>query len=267
MSVVYVTSFSPDLYVASGKNLVESFMTVHRAAFPGDELLICHEGKIALPRDDGLMFADLDTDEYLQDWLTANADIIPDYLGGNAEECRCKGREKRHATHTHGCHWAWMNRNASRWFRKVASLRSAVDVGFRCNYLVWLDSDTIFTAPLPESYLREQLTRAAMFYFRGHRPAVESGILGLCPANGADTLIDELCVRYESAFRFDERWDDGYQIAKLVEETKIPTVDLVHPTKYASGKRKTNNVIPTTDIVKYVSHFKGLHGTKLGIMR
>lgn len=293
MSTLFVTSFSPDLYKASGKRLMASFADVHYGeATADDRLLVCTEGEIEFEYMSGCVLQhDLDTDAVLHTWLKVHADIIPDYLGGKAEKCDCPNTEKRHAKHRHGCYWQWMNRNASRWFRKVVSLHAAhpvVRVGprvvegkrqaYKFDYMVWLDSDTYFVKPLPQSYLAAKLDRANMFYFRGHRPGVESGILGfkLNGQTGTARLLVELLERYTSgAFRKDERWDDGYQIGRLLDvravrrdkpdgETDWAAIDLVHPTKW---KGLTNNVIPTTDIAEYLVHRKGLHGTQMGIMQ
>lgn len=271
MKTLFVTSFSPDLYEASGKRLLESFLAVQRPACPQDELLVCYEGRHTRYdfRPAGLLPSPLDSDPFLRAWLETNADIIPDYLGGTATRCSCPDTEERHAKHRPGCHWQWMNRNASRWFRKVASLREAYDSGAR--HVVWLDADAYFKAPLPHKYLAKKLARAGLFYFRGHRPGVESGILGFDMEQGGGDFVLALCRRYTSGeFRADERWDDGYQIARVLDTcptVRAKAVDLVHPTRYKAGKHRTNNVIPTTDIAEFLVHDKGRHGTGLDIMK
>jgi hypothetical protein len=273
--ILFVTSFNEELFKASGERLLNSFLEAGQVAT--GTMLCCVEGLRPGPDPregvglylgrPGLRFYDLEHDEFLQDWLAANKDVIPDYLGGEAKECRCPGRQERHAKHQKfGCHWQWMNRNASRWFRKVASLRAAVQAGEDFRYMVWLDADAYLRQRLPVAYVAEKLKRAGMFYFRGHRPAVESGVLGFDLAGTGDLFVAALCHRYESRdYRKYERWDDGFQIAQLVDERPdLKTVDLVHPTRH---KNVTNDVIPTTDIDAYVRHEKGRHGTKLNIMK
>ncbi len=270
----FVTSFGLDMYEASGKGLIESFLK-HQ---PTGQLVVGYEGKFPLsvlqafgPQ---IRWHDLFSDSFLPRWLHANRDKIPDYLGGTAPECQCPNREARHAKHKHGCHWQWMNRNASRWFRKVATLRAAAlthAVPLRVDPaepLVWLDSDTAFVAELPDEFLKQKLTGVGMFYFRGHRPAVESGILGFDLARGGEVAIAELCRRYVSRDYIKcERWDDGYQIAKMID-TDLNRLhkfrDLVHPTQW---KGKTNNVIPTTEIHAYLRHDKGFHSREADIMK
>jgi hypothetical protein len=282
MKTLFVTSFDPALYEASGRRLVESFAIQHIQPSPAnrdDRLLCCVENSDmainALVGAKRVLLYAMDNDKDLKQWLADNADIIPDYLGGTAKKCDCPNSEERHAKHRYGCRWQWMNRNASRWFRKVISLIMAMKVAHDPNdlfdYVVWLDADTYFKKALPHKYLAKKLKRAGLFYFRGHRPAIESGILGFSMANDGDEFVASLRTRYLSgSFRRDERWDDGYQLTKVVESESprvATSVDLVHPTKYKSGSQKTNDVIPTTDIAEYLVHEKGRHGTGLNLMK
>ncbi len=258
--VLWVTSFNPELYEASGRRLIETFRRVQKTG----KILVCGEGGVECDAD---YRYDLDGDEFLRTWLHANRDVIPDYLGGLATECQCPERKERHGRHKFRCHWQWMNRNASRWFRKVAALRHAV-VEHKAKITVWLDADTYFVRSCPEKFLADLLRGTAMFYFRGHRDAAESGIIGLDtsrPDMGA-ALVSKLCDRYTTrAYRQYPRWDDGYQLARVTEATPRPkSVDLVHKTKW---KGKTNDVIPTTEISRFIRHEKGRHGTKLDIMK
>jgi hypothetical protein len=259
-SILFVTSFSDDMYEVSGRHLLASYADVRQ----GGSVVAFYEGRKP-PQVGTEHLEDLSADPFLLDWLKANEDIIPVHLGGKYPWCSCPGNEKRHAKHLPGCRNAWMNRNASRWFRKVAALRLTVKYS-GCRYLVWLDSDSVFKQAVPVSYLATKLDGVAMFYFRGHRPAVESGILGFDLGNGGATAIADVCDLYASGkFREFERWDDGFVWAKLLDSKhKWQASDLVHPTKY---KGRTNDVIPTTDIAEYLEHRKGLHGTQLNIMK
>lgn len=262
--ILFVTSFSPDLYRASGHTLLESFQTARQRG----RILSCYEGTRPTDhRGKAYEYYNLDKDAFLHDWLTANKDVIPKHLGGTTEMCSCRDAHERHSRfHVKGCYWSWSNRNASRWFRKVASLRQAAVRAAELGtpWLVWLDSDTYFVKELPVSYLQEKLRGVALFYFQGHRDATESGILGFHLEQGGRAFIDALCQRYTSRdYLKYTHWDDGYQIGKLIDEGVAPALDLVHPTKW---HRKTNDVIPTTDIKEYLCHKKGLHGRYMGIM-
>lgn len=261
--VLFVTSFSPDLYEASGRQLIESFARVGQ---PG-RLLVCYEGgRPPLPEPPCVGF-DLDADPFLKNWLAANRDVIPEHLGGLTKICTCPDAEKRHSRHhVRGCHWQWMNRNASRWFRKVASLRRAAALApaYDADLVVWLDSDVVFKRALPSATLAAWLGNYGVFVCRGHRPAVEAGVVGLALSQGGRAFVDALCREYVSRDYLKlERWDDGFVMAVLADRKVCRVRDLVHPTKW---KNKTNNVIPTTVLAPYLDHLKGRHGSGLGVM-
>lgn len=261
--LLFVTSFSPDLYEASGRHLLDSFRSVQSHE---QRLLICREG------DDYPNFAAeaqfieyrLNRDLFLNEWLEANCKHIPDYLGGKATACDCPDREKVHAKHSPRCHWQFMNRNASRFFRKVASWRAAADFAGRSGVLVWLDADVRLCAGFDVMQALRILDRSGIAYCRGHRPAVESGVVLFDLDRGGMQVIEDLCQRYASKrYLKDERWDDGYQLARVIEAMDRGVgLDLVHPTKY---KGKTNNVIPTTVLAEFVIHDKGKHTTQTGM--
>lgn len=260
--VLYVTSFNPELYAVSAHELLDSFIRVGQVG----PLLCCYEGAKPARPEPNFQWHNLDTDPFLQDWLVANRDVIPEHLGGTTKMCDCPNATQRHATHKKGCYWQWMNRNASRWFRKVASLRHAARQG--SPYVIWLDADVVLKQAIPSQYLSDRLQRLGVLCFRGHRPAVEAGLVGFNLKTGGQIFIEKLCQRYTSRdYLKYERWDDGYQMAMLLDEKACRFRDLVHPTKHKAGRLKTNNVIPTTQFVRYIDHRKGRHGTGLGIMQ
>jgi len=88
MSILYVTSFAQDMYEDTGQRLVKSFLKRQMEA--GQKLLICYEDfeydLQAKSDSDRILTYPLHESEYLRNWLTENADVIPDYLGGTATE-------------------------------------------------------------------------------------------------------------------------------------------------------------------------------------
>jgi hypothetical protein len=249
---------------------------------PG-RLFVAYEGAPPDEISSKFDYYDLGLDSFLQTWLEENKDVIPEYLGGLAPECSCPGREERHAKHSHGCHWQWMNRNASRFFRKVAALKAAVPAAdaHKARYIVWLDSDCRFVAPLPEHYLQNVLGDVGFFYFRGHRPAIESGVMGFDLSGSGREMIEITAKCFSSkSYRTYDRWDDGFIWTKMVEEhPEIGAVDMVkkhmrqlaHEQRKAygllPGRKPSNNVMPMTTINTYVIHAKGSHGSGMNIMR
>ena len=135
--VLYVTSFTPDLYARTGRQLVQSFL---RSDSDG-KLLVCHEGRFEenLPcAPQKVMSYDLDKSDFLTAWLAANEDIIPVSLGGTAPACQCEEPDNpwgRHRTH---CVSQWFNKNASRWFRKIVALDVAAGLA-KEGAIVWVD--------------------------------------------------------------------------------------------------------------------------------
>jgi hypothetical protein len=260
--LLFVTTYNAELFAASGLRLTHSFLKLQ----PTGRLLAGYEGghPFPTPTDSRLLFHNLEHSPLLTVWLKQNADVIPVHLGGTLKPCTCPGREERHAKHKKGCPGQWMNRNASRWFRKVITLGQAAHVG-GYRYLVWLDADAYFVKPLTVPYVVEKLAGTGMAYFRGHRPAVEAGVMFFDLVAGGLAIIRAITDRYVSkAYRKDERWDDGYQWSVVLDTKRHSAIDLVHPTKH---RGVTNNVIPTTDVAKYLVHDKGRHGTVLDIMK
>lgn len=261
---VYVTSFSADMLAATGQRVVNSFT---KSGTPG-RLVVYGEGipvgGVVVKDGKRVTVRSIDGDKFLADWLAANRDIIPDYLGGTAKPCDCPNVQKWNAKHKFGCPRQWMNRNASRWFRKPVAVRRAA-AEEAADLLVWIDADVRFVGAVPAGFWDGLLGGSGVAYCKGHRPAVESGVVVFDKGKGGREILSEWCDRYSSGnFRADERWDDGYQLAVTVSRSSFPSVDLVHPSKW---KGKTNDVIPTTPIAAYLVHDKGTHGKRLGIMK
>lgn len=265
--ILFVTSYSKDIYEVSGRRLLESFQVVGQKS----PVLVCYEQQRpdGYTRDPYLPY-DLAKDSFLQDWLEDNKDVIPDYLGGTMTICKCKDAGKRHSPyHSKGCYWHWMNRNASRWFRKIASMRHAFQIAetMKPEMIVWLDADSYLIQKMPVTFLEEQLDGSDIFYFRGHREAAETGVICFRNNERSRAFLAALCYRYVSKeYQKHHRWDDGYQFTTLTQPHAdyATTRDLVHPTKW---NLKTNDVVPTTPIKRYLVHAKGRNSQYLDIIK
>lgn len=259
--VLFVTSFTPQLFEATGRRLVESFRT---RRCPG-RLLICHEafpsGKSPVSGP-GLLSYRLDRDALLAAWQSANRDIIPIRFGGAATRCGCPEPDNPFSPHRPRCHGAWFNHHASRWFRKIAALRHAMSLtGYES--VIWLDCDCVLTHPIPQSEIRRWFAGHAVFYLKSpDRRVLESGLLGIrCNAAGRTFLASTVEHFRSGAFRKNSRWDDGYQFQlTLRRHREIPAIDLAESA--IGGKH--GHVVPCSPAGDFLQHHKGANAGPLG---
>ncbi len=281
--ILWVTSFDPAIFEASGASLIESFV---RTGTVGT-LLCCVEGKIAMAEANNVAVHNLDHDSFLKTWLKKNAGIIPTHLGGIHDgKCRCRGgpfpiHDRRHKQ---PCVGSWFNRNAARWFRKIAALYKARELALSGGYdmIVWIDADCVFTARVDSRavegwfrcHLRPRPATApnntppdgvGAFYLKNKRPVIESGIFGinLRPNAHGNSILDAIFERYVSGrFRLDERWDDSFQLQRAISVAKgVRAIDLA-----TAVDKEHAEVVQHSPLGPYIKHFKGLHGRTLGLM-
>lgn len=264
--VLWVTTFGTDMFEPSGKPLLQSFVK-HQCG----HMLVATEGvaeeeiKKISPN---FLHHELQSDSFLSDWLKANADVIPQHLGGTHDGvCRCPGgpfdvHDKRHKM---PCIGHWFDRNASRWFRKIAAQRAAVAIAELNNYdyLIWVDADCQFkAAPTLDDVKGFFKGKNAAFYLKNRRPIMESGILGFDLRRGGQQLIRDVVECYRSgAFRKMKRWDDSAVYQWFFDRTKLPVVDI------AKNVGDHAAVVPHSPLNAFMVHDKGKHGRGLGIMK
>lgn len=252
MNPLFVTSFGPDMYDATGVHLVRSFAQIQADGC----LLLCHEKLGGRVHDfDRMMIYDLGESALLRDWLENNRDIIPPALGGNAPRCGCPQPDNPHVDHARGCPWGWFNKRASRWFRKIASLDYARHIaGF--DALIWLDSDCRFRRALPGEEIDRWFGGASVFYLKSpEREVIESGVMGFRMNEGGQRLLGSVVDHYRSgAFRSDRRWDDGYQFQLTIARNgEVPCVDI------AERMSGDGHVVAHSPVGRYLEHRKGVH--------
>lgn len=262
MSILYLTSWNESLYNASGQYLLKSF---YEHKIKGD-LFIGREGSNSPIGNE--IYYDLTKDYFLQRWLLDNRDIIPEYLGGEGKECKCRDPYARQDwSHTKGCHFSWWNRNASRWFRKIAVLNYIINhpklVAPDYHAFIWIDADCIFLKD-PNDLLEVHFNPCFdVFYMRGKkRRAVETGIFGIKNNDLGIFFIKQLIDIYTSGvFRRYERWDDGYIFKMALGKSPlVRALDI-------GGNSTKNEIANFTCLTPYIKHNKGTHGRKLGIMK
>jgi hypothetical protein len=265
MNVLWVTSFAKDMWEASGKDLLASFERTKSEGqfFVGTEGIDAAALKAVSSRAAAY---DLDTDSYLRDFLAKHRGIIPQHLGGThpVPECRCAGgpfdvHDKRH---TQPCVGAWFNRNFSRWFRKIATLHAVLHTRSRPDVIIWIDADCHFlrraTLPVIKRWFGG-MTKG-IFYFRHTRPVMEAGIVGYNLKLSLRGLQDFI-KRYDSgAFCKDPRWDDSFQLQRVLDTKRVTSLDL------ARRVGEHAEVVAHSIVGTYIQHKKGRHGRGLGIM-
>lgn len=262
LRIVYVTSFAPNMYAATGVHLTESFLASHADR----EMLCCHEGNIEDMRPmehERIRRYDLNTSEFLRSWLHANRDVIPVALGGEAERCGCEFPDEPYADHRPYWPYTWWNKNASRWFRKIVSLEVAMTES--PDVIVWLDLDCRFSkeklpAELWSSLFREH---SVLFHKSPDREVIESGVIAFRMDTYGIRTLNAVIETYRSgAFRTEDRWDDGYIFQRVIERfPEVPARDL------ATSSSTLGFVLPSSLLGPYLDHYKGVHGPVLRLMR
>lgn len=270
-NILWVTSFGSDMYEASGKSLLKSFLAhdVIGKFFVGVEGINPPPKFHELPgaRAEQFVSHDVSADPWLKEWLEKNADVIPEHLGGtNSGKCECPGGpfEVHDKRHTMPCIGHWFNRNASRWFRKIVTQRRAIEYaqGQDISHVIWLDSDCVFRRRVTARNAVDWFKRQAFFYLKSRRPIMEAGVLGFDLIQDGQQILDAVVQCYDSGnFRKHARWDDSAVYQKFVDRATIKTIDI------ALGVGKHAAVVPHSPLHLYLAHDKGRHGRKLNIMK
>lgn len=268
--VLWVTSFTPEFYEASGQYLLNSFEEyyIYGKMFVGYENFSSPDFKSAYK-------VNLNKSKFLENWLSENKSIIPTSLGGFALECNCPDpyarSEKQHKTRD--CHHTWFNRNASKWFRKIATLYEVDNFLTRLQdtsieYIIWIDSDCYFINNIPraqiENWFVDQADVADIIYLKNKRPVIEAGFVGYNYKRGGKYFLKNLFHDwYGGRFRKLKRWDDSYVIQKAIEcSENLNTTDLAY-----GVSKDHSGVFSESKLKNFIIHNKGLHGRVKGIMK
>ena len=244
--VTYLTAYNKKLYEATGKNLAKSWLQYQMQ--PNIELI---------PFSEDINAVNPISPDYLDWYFQTFNHLIPSNLGGTAKPCKCPDMGLKGKTlHIPGCHWTLWNRNAYRWFHKVAAIKTWLDDHYKpenCDYMVWLDCDCYFKQHLPNSVINDLAFDSDLCYLQGKkREAIESGILIFNMLLDGKEVIEEWMRVYESKeFLNDNRWDDGFQLT-IVKNRGFTGCDLV------AGKTISR---PADDcpLTPYIGHNKGTH--------
>jgi len=256
---LFVSSFAKDMYEASGKHMIETFKEYN----PNHQMVVCYEGFDYTETNSNIFKYNLLYSNYLNKFLEAHKDIIPDYLGGTAT------RENNPKIFENN----W-NRLASRWFRKIVAMEYALNnYGNNYEYLIWIDADAYFKKHISDEDIDKIFNGYHVVYHLGKRRqegdmGVESGIIGFKKQNGYDFLHTVSNKFKTGYFRLYPRWDDGYIFKMVINELKIVNeklpknkrihcLDLVQ--NLSLDEQNRCEVIPYGAFNQFIVHEKGKH--------
>lgn len=246
MSILYVTSFSRNLYHKSGHKLLSSWIK-HQMT---DDLLICYDQfDFERPNILGKLHTYvIDDDNFWLKWKNSNLDIIPKELGGKAN--------KRSNPNVYSS----MNARASQFFKKIVSLHHALEkYGDQYDVIVWIDCDCILKKYIPKEMIMITFDDHGVFYHLGpkrkKKTGVETGFTGYQRQYDGYELLKKVFECYESGkFRGYVRWDDSWVMKEVIHDNPmIKCLDLI-------GEGHRNHVIKYYSPFKdYLEHNKGNH--------
>lgn len=262
--ILYVSSFNEYIYKVSGIKLIGSFI---KNNIEGD-LLITLEGNYSLKKYEecyeNIRVFNLNTYDYLNNWLLENQDIIPIKYGGifNSKHPEMDINIKLLNNY---------NQKASLWFRKIASLKYAIDMyKDDYDYIIWIDADTEFLTNMSTKYLINQFKNTYCFYHLGLSRgiftlfSIESGFIGFKKGSGYE-LIQSIVDEYSNKqFMKYARWDDGHVMGQVIINSEIDSIDVINLEieKTLKSIDRFMNPMRYGPFKKYIKHFKGIHHFK-----
>lgn len=248
-NVTYVTSFNERIFKISGIGMIHSFLKTrtegHLIAYYEDiedtkylEMFI----KLNLKN---ITFVNLHKYEHLEYFLKKHSKYILEKHGGEKKD-------------DYDLHW---NNNWSLWYRKVASLKHAVENHNNCNYLIWVDSDCLFLKCIENSKIADVFqTDNVCFYYLGFRKSlpissssgIESGFIGWKNIDNFGLLKNIIEVYDNGQFLSYPRWDDGWIMREIILKSKYKCVDL-------NIKKQRKCIGRHCKFEGYIIHNKGVH--------
>lgn len=225
--ILFVTSMTDRMYNMYGKKLIDDIN------FP---CVVCTENIEHKICD---MQYDILKDQWLLNWLEKHKNLIPTEYGGTCNNTL-----------------EYFNYNSSKWMRKVASLKYAVE-NYKWNILVWIDADCVILENWNNQFVYESFTEKSIcFYHQGPKRekfkyGFETGIFGI-KKEGVQ-LLHDFFKFYDDDFKKLKRWDDGFVFRHCVKISKYITNDLC--SENANLLKPLNCSIWS----KYVKHNKGKH--------
>ncbi len=266
IQTIWVTSFSEELYHATGKAMLDSFFKYRPYGimlynYDGDGLYVNSEHII------NSLSNSLDVNPILIKFINDNANIIPKFFGGKAKKCNCPDPDAPKCRfHKKNCHYTYFNRNLIRWFKIYVGL-NYVRKQYPNTRIIRVDSDCLFRQHISSDWLDDLFEDNDMVILQKVRPYPETGTTFYNFAGkNTHSLFDALIQRYVSGkFRKSPRWDDCYQLGtlkdKFVKAGNLKVKDVGGELKFHS------DVVINSIIAPFLIHNKGTHSRVLGISK
>jgi len=272
MNTLYVTTFTYEMFNASGKIMIESFM---KNKIEG-KILVCSEffnynsqdpdhlesrkSRRMAHKHKKIISYNMTNDNFLNAWLEKHKSIIPVHMGGAATIENCPRA------------FGPGNIRAAGWFRKIVALNHALQYhGKEFDCIVFVDSDCIFKKSVDSSMIKKAFSDGSCFYHLGKSRrkkgmGVESGFVGFKNDEDGYKLLDIWISKYrDGSFQNYDRWDDGGMLRYVIDENpNIGAKDLVRDYKQLPDGKGQSHVIDRGMFCNHIEHYKGLH-KNLGI--
>lgn len=258
--ILYVTSFNKPFYESTGRNLINTFIKTKTHG----SLFVAYEDNCDIVDNPKVIKYNLDNDVNLQNWLKNNQNYIPEQFGGSAPPCNCTQQDidesDCYRCHKIGCAHSIWNHRASGWAKKTFAMKAAIE---QCDpdYLIWVDSDSIFLRKIMTVFIESIFKQRSVFYHYGpirkdRVKAAETGLMGF--KKSAFFIIDNVYNKYISQeYLLEPRWDDSHLYTQQFENNKSICTDLVENQK--RWKSKTTHVVHLGPFAGLIRHDKGHH--------
>jgi hypothetical protein len=265
MKILYVTSFTKTLYIASGYALLNTFIK-HNTG----ELLVAYESfdfpKIAnIINYKGLKHTNIMEYSFLKEWLIENKQYIPTYFQGLAIDPNIALMPNMDINMQKKIFTYW-NKKASLWFRKIAALHYAVSM-YSTEYdaIIWIDCDCFIKKTIPTIIFDNIFNNFDVFYHQGHYRnnkdfGFETSFIGFKNGNGYKVINIVSNIYKTQEYLKLKRWDDGYVfkviIENLIKFNNIKAIDMINNNN-VNGKNL--DAINKGLFDQYLFHNKGVH--------
>ena len=241
----FVTSFNKRIFEISGSKLLDSYIknVIENKKI---QFHIYTEGiiDIKINRKD-IFFHKLEDSNYLKKWIEKNKKIIPIEYNGICEKKQ-----------------PYYNYRASLFFRKIVSLYELYNSKIDHEKIIWLDADIIISSKINYEFINNYFkNNFELYYLQGsyrrnynkhlknphNKKGIESCFIVF---NRNFNILNEWINFYETDFLKYNRWDDGWILKIVLENTEYKSLDI-------GGA--SDNPLTKSELSEIFIHNKGIH--------